>query len=50
MTSQSEKQKIATHIMPNISRSKGNHTMKFGQLIEKKNFSSKTMQKRRQGD
>ena len=30
-------QKIITiHILPNISRSKGNQTMKFGQLIEYK--------------
>ena len=34
MTSQSGKQIIAVHILPNISRSKGNHTMKLGQLIE----------------
>ena len=34
-TSQTEKQKIITiHILPNISRSKGNQTMKFGQLRE----------------
>ena len=26
--------KIVIHILPNISRSKGNQTMKFGQLIE----------------
>ena len=25
---------MAIHIMPNISRSKGNQTMKLGQLIE----------------
>ena len=25
---------IAIHILPNISQSKGNQTMKFGQLIE----------------
>ena len=25
---------IVIHILPNISRSKGNQTMKFGQLIE----------------
>ena len=25
---------MAIHIVPNISRSKGNHTMKFGPLIE----------------
>ena len=34
MTSQSGKQKIVIDILPNISRSKGNQTMKFGQLIE----------------
>ena len=34
MTSQSGKQLITIHILPNISRSKGNCTMKFGQLLE----------------
>ena len=34
MTSEPGKQTIAIHILPNISRSKGNQTMKFGQLIE----------------
>ena len=34
MTSQPGKQAISTHALPNISRSKGNKTMKFGQLIE----------------
>ena len=34
MTSQPGLQTIATHILPNISQSKGNKTMKFGQLIE----------------
>ena len=34
MTSQPEKQTIEIHILPNISRSKGNQKMKFGQLIE----------------
>ena len=34
MMSQSEKQKIAAYILPNVSRSKGNQAMKFGQLIE----------------
>ena len=34
MTSQPGKQTIAFHILPNISRSKGNHAMKLGQLIE----------------
>ena len=32
--SQSGIQIIAIHILPNISRSKDNQTMKFGQLIE----------------
>ena len=34
MTSQPGKQTIAKHILPNISRSKGNQTMKFGELVE----------------
>ena len=34
MTSQHGKQTIAIHILPNISRSKGNQTIKFRQLIE----------------
>ena len=34
MTSQPGLQTIAIHIFPNISQSKGNKTMKFGQLIE----------------
>ena len=34
MTWQPGKQTIAVHILPNISRSKDNHTKKFGQLIE----------------
>ena len=34
MTSQPGKQTIAMHIMPNISKSKDNKTVKFGQLIE----------------
>ena len=34
MTSQPEKQTIEIHILPNISRSKGNQKIKFGQLIE----------------
>ena len=33
-TSQPGSQTIATHIFPNISRSKGNQTVKSGQLIE----------------
>ena len=34
MTSQPGKQTIAMHILPNIWRSKGNQTIKFGQLID----------------
>ena len=34
MTSKTEQQIITKHILPNISRSKENETMKFGQLIE----------------
>ena len=34
MTSQTEQQIITIHILPNISRSKSNHAMKFGQLTE----------------
>ena len=34
MTSQPDSQRITTHILLNISRIKGNQTMKFGQLIE----------------
>ena len=34
MTSQVGKQTIAIYILPNISRSKGNQTMKSGQLIK----------------
>ena len=34
MASQPGKQTIGIHILPNISRSKGNQTMKFGLLIE----------------
>ena len=34
MTSQPGLETIAIHIFPNISRSKGNQTVKFGQLIE----------------
>ena len=34
MTSQSGQQTSTIHILPNISRSKGDQTMKFGQLIE----------------
>ena len=34
MTSQPGFQITAIHILPNISQSKGNQTIKFGQLIE----------------
>ena len=34
MTSQPGKQTTATRLLPNISRCKGNETMKFGQFIE----------------
>ena len=34
MLPQPRKQTIAIHILPNIPRSKGNQTMKVGQLIE----------------
>ena len=34
MTLQPGKQTIVIHILPNISKSKDNQTMKFGQLIE----------------
>ena len=34
MTLQLGKQTIAIYILPNVSRTRGNQTMKFGQLIE----------------
>ena len=34
MTSQPGKQTIAIHILPNISRSKGNQAIKLGRLIQ----------------
>ena len=34
MTSQTGKQTITLHILSNISRNKGNQTMKFGKLLE----------------
>ena len=52
MTSQFGKQTITINILPNISRSKDNHVMKFGQLIEynmrntfMRNYSQKTVMK-----
>ena len=52
MTSQPGLQTIAIHILPNISQSKGNQTMKFGQLINitREIFSLKMMLKIRQVD
>ena len=35
MTSEPGYQTIVIHTLPNISRSKGNQTMKFGQLTER---------------
>ena len=48
MTSQPDKQTIAMHLLPNISRSQGNQTMKFGQLIvyNMKNFFLENLTKR----
>ena len=37
MTSQAGQQIITIHILPNISRSEGNQTMKFGQFFLKNN-------------
>ena len=34
MASQTGKQTIAIHILPNSSRRKGNQAMKFGQILE----------------
>ena len=34
LTSQNGKETIRINILPDISRSKGNQTMKFGQVIE----------------
>ena len=45
MTSQSGKQIIKIHILPNISRRKSNQTIKFDQLIKykiKSNFLGKS--------
>ena len=49
MTSQLGKQTIAISILPNMSLSKGNQTMKFGQLVARtqnqKCFSGKIIHK-----
>ena len=45
MTSQPGKKTVVIHILPNISRSKGNQTMKFGQLIECNIFLEKSYTK-----
>ena len=36
-------QTIAIHILPNISQSKGNPTMKFGQLIEEEIYNKRNI-------
>ena len=38
MTSHPGYQTITIHILPNISQSKGNQTIKFGQFITRENF------------
>ena len=52
MTSQPDERTITIHILLNISQIKGNQTIKSRRLIEynKRIFSSKIMQKMRQGD
>ena len=45
MTWQSGKQTIAIHILPNISRSRGNQTMKFWKTIEYNHFFEKSYTK-----
>ena len=45
MTSQTGQQIIAVHILPNISRTKGNKAMKFGQLVECNIFLEKSYTK-----
>ena len=48
MTSQPGLQTIAIHVLPNISQSKGNQTIKFGQLIQynkRNNFLQKLYRK-----
>ena len=47
MTLQPSQQAIAIHILPNISRSKDNEAMTFGQVIEDntRKFSLNIMQK-----
>ena len=48
MTSQADYEVFTVDILPNIARSKGNHTTKLDQLIEY--FSSKVIQKMKLGD
>ena len=53
MTSQIKKQIMAIHILPNVSRSKGNQALEFVQLIEynvRNIFLGKTCRDLRQGD
>ena len=52
MTLQPGQQTIKIHILPNIFQSKGNQTMKFwsfNRILEETFFSSKIIQKMRQG-
>ena len=48
MTSQTGQQTIAIHILPNISRTESNETMKFGQLT--KNIIKKILDKMGEGE
>ena len=41
MTLQSLSETITMHVLPNVSPSKDNQTMKFGQIIEYKNAENK---------
>ena len=50
MTSEPGQQRIKTHILLNISRTEGNQTMKFGQLIAYLKRKLKIMKKMRQGN
>ena len=40
MTSQTGSQSVTVYILPNVIRSKNNHTKKFGRLIEYKKIIS----------
>ena len=45
MTSHPGKQTIVIHVLPNISRSKSNQTMKFAQIIDLQKIIHKSLQK-----